>query len=93
MDEFERRGATSPDRAVTPDEIGADPSRIAWRRLRDHAIVRESGPGTGRYYIDVEVRGAVHRARLRFLMVLLFIFILLLLFGVIAPATVRGAVH
>lgn len=84
MQDFVQAGATSPDRAVTPEELGVDTGGIGWRRLRDHAIVREAGAGTGRYYLDVEVRDAVHRVRLRFLMVVILILIIALAFGVIA---------
>jgi hypothetical protein len=81
MQDFVRAGATTPERAVTPEQLGADTAGMGWRRLRDHAIVRETGPGTGRYYLDVEVRDAVHRSRMRVLLVLLVIIILLLAFG------------
>jgi hypothetical protein len=84
MEDFVRAGATSPDRAVTPEELGVDTAGIGWRRLRDHAIVREAGVGTGRYYLDVEVRDAVHRSRMRFLLVLIVILGVMLAFGVIA---------
>jgi hypothetical protein len=84
MEDFVRAGATSPDRAVTPEELGADPTGIGWRRLRDHAIVREAGAGSGRYYLDVEVRDAVHRTRLRFLLVLVIVLALMVAFGVVA---------
>jgi hypothetical protein len=84
MDDFVRAGATSPDRAVTPEELGVDSNGIGWRRLRDHAIVREAGAGTGRYYLDVEVRDAVHRTRIRLLLLLVVILGIMLAFGVIA---------
>jgi hypothetical protein len=84
MEDFVRAGATSPDRAVTPEELGVDTAGIGWRRLRDHAIVREAGAGTGRYYLDIEVRDAVHRSRMRFLLVLIVILGIMLAFGVIA---------
>jgi hypothetical protein len=84
MQSFLQAGATSPDRAVTPEELGVDTGGIGWRRLRDHAIVRETGAGTGRYYLDVEVRDAVHGMRLRFLMVLVLVLLVALAFGIIA---------
>jgi hypothetical protein len=84
MEDFVRAGATSPERAVSPDELGVDTSGVGWRRLRDHAILRETGAGTGRYYLDVEVRDAVRRARIRFLLVLILILGVMLAFGVIA---------
>jgi hypothetical protein len=84
MQSFLQAGATSPDRAVTPEELGVDAGGIGWRRLRDHAIVREVGAGTGRYYLDLEVRDAVHGLRLRFLMVLVLVLVVALAFGIIA---------
>ena len=84
IEDFVRAGATSPDRAVTPEQLGVDAGGIGWRRLRDHAIVREAAAGSGRYYLDVEVRDAVHRSRIRFLLVLVVILVIMLAFGVIA---------
>jgi hypothetical protein len=84
MEDFVRAGATSPDRAVTPEQLGVDTAGIGWRRLRDHAIVREAVAGSGRYYLDVEVRDAVHRTRLRILLVLVAILVALIVSGVIA---------
>jgi hypothetical protein len=84
MQNFLQAGATSPDRAVTPEELGVDTGSISWRRLRDHAIVREAGVGTGRFYLDVEVRDAVHGMRLRFLMVMILLLVVALAFGIIA---------
>src|SRR5256885_15026612 len=84
MDDFVRAGATSPDHAVTPEELGVDTGGIGWRRLRDHAIVREAGGGAGRHYLGVEVRGAGHRPRLRLLLVLVVILAGLLAFRGVA---------
>ena len=79
---FERIGAVTPDRARTPDEVGVDTQRLAWRRLRDRAIVREAGDG--RYYLDVEVWEANRRLRRRMVIVFLVIAILVALLPVFA---------
>ena len=82
---FERIGAVTPDRARTPDEVGADPQRLAWRRLRNRAIVREAGDG--RYYLDVEVWEANRRLRRRMAVVFLIIALLVALLPVFARVT------
>ena len=73
VDAFARAGVTAPDRARTPEELGVDPHGLAWRRLRDRAVARESPPGSGRYYVDVEVWEAQRRTRQRIVFVLLAI--------------------
>ena len=75
VDAFVRAGVTSPDRARTPDELGIDHLGLAWRRLRDRAVARESEPGSGRYYVDVEVWQALRRMRHRIVFVMLAIVI------------------
>ena len=86
VEAFERAGATSPDRATDPATIGVEQRGIGWRRLRDHAVVRETSPGSGRYYLDVEVWQALHRMRRRLVGVVLALVIVLVLaiFGVVA---------
>jgi hypothetical protein len=68
---FERAGATTASRGRTPSELDVEAEGIGWRRLRDRAIVRESSPGTGLYYLDLEVWQATRRTRRRMLAVLL----------------------
>lgn len=63
VDVFERAGATSPDRAVLPSDLDVHDGRVAWRRLRSHAVLRESAEGSGLFWLDVDVWKAVHRAR------------------------------
>ena len=70
VEAFERAGITSPALARTPDEIGVDPHGIGWRRLHDHAVVREAGAGSGRYYVDLEVWQALRRMRRRIVLIL-----------------------
>jgi hypothetical protein len=79
---FERVGAVTPDRARTPDELGVDEQRLAWRRLRDRAILREAGDG--KYYLDVEVWQANRRLRRRLAIVFLVIALLVLLLPLMA---------
>jgi hypothetical protein len=71
---FERAGAVTPERSRTPEEVGVDDQRLAWRRLRDRAIIREAGDG--RFYLDVEVWEANRRLRRRMAIVLLAVILL-----------------
>jgi hypothetical protein len=77
VEAFELAGATSPDRARTPDELRVDPSSIGWRRLRDRAVIREESAGSGRYYLDREVWAAVRRMRMRLVAILLVVGVLI----------------
>jgi hypothetical protein len=82
---FERVGAVTPERARTPEDVGVDAQRIAWRRLRERAIVRDAGDG--RYYLDVEVWEANRRLRRRMMLVFLALILLLALLPVVARLT------
>ena len=75
VEAFVRAGVTAPDRARTPDELGIDHFGIAWRRLRDRAVVREPEPGSGRFYVDVEVWQALRRTRHRIAFALIVVVI------------------
>ena len=66
---FERAGATSPDRAVLPSDLSVGAHGVGWRRLRERAVVRESSPGSGLFYLDVEVWQALRRTRRRLIVV------------------------
>jgi hypothetical protein len=84
VEAFERAGVLSPALARTPDEIGVDPHGVGWRRLQDHAVVREAGAGSGRYYLDIEVWQALRRMRLRIVLILAVVLLaaaLVLAFG------------
>lgn len=89
VDAFVRAGVTSPDRARTPEELGVDASGLAWLRLRDRAVGRESPPGSGRYYVDAEVWQALRRTRHRIAVVLLVVALVLVV--VLTMATTAGA--
>jgi len=64
---FTREGATSPVAAKTLQELNLDDHGLAMRRLRGHAVVRETG---GRYYVDLESWEALRRMRQRIALVL-----------------------
>lgn len=49
VDAFSRAGATTPDRAATPDSLGVS-QRLAFRILVKDAVLREAEPGF--YYLD-----------------------------------------
>lgn len=73
VEAFERAGATSPERARTPDELAVEPESRSWRRLANRAVIREAGSGSGRFYLDRDVWQAVRRTRKRMAIVLLLI--------------------
>lgn len=83
VEAFERAGVTSPAVARTPDEVGVDPHGVGWRRLREHAVVREAGAGSGRYYLDVEVWQSLRRMRRRIIVILVLV--------IVAAALVLGS--
>jgi hypothetical protein len=64
---FERLQATSLESARTPEELGVDAQGLGWHRLRERAVIRESGQG--RFYLDIEVWQATRRTRRRMLFV------------------------
>lgn len=73
VEAFKRAGATSPDRAVLPSELSVGAHGIGWRRLRERAVVRESSPGSGLFYLDIEVWQALRRTRWRLIVVLMVV--------------------
>ena len=70
---FELAGATSAATARSPDELAVDMDGLGWRRLRNRAVIRETAPGSGRYYFDREVWQAVRRTRMRLVVVLILV--------------------
>ena len=87
---FERAGAMSAAVARTPDEVGVDTWSLGWRRLTDRAVIRESDPGSGRYYLDLEVWRAVRRSRMRLAMIIIVI-LLAVWFYVATIGILRGS--
>ncbi|MBW8769650.1 MAG: hypothetical protein JF589_07850 [Gemmatimonadetes bacterium] len=75
-DAFQRAGATSPERAVVPDDIAVDLGGVGGRRLLRHAVLREAS--AGRYYLDEPTWVAVRSTRRR------LVFVLLVVVGLVA---------
>ena len=63
VEAFKRAGATTPERARPASDLHVDPDALAFRRLRQRAVIRENGPGE--FYLDREVWLAVGRSRRR----------------------------
>ena len=80
VEAFENARAISPDTARTPDEIGVETGGIGWRRLTRRAVVRESAPGSGLYYLDRQVWQAVRATRMRMLVIVVLVLIGVLLY-------------
>ncbi|MEO8620514.1 MAG: hypothetical protein ABI625_05575 [bacterium] len=90
VEALQRAGATSPATARTLDNLGAvgiDADGIAWRRLRDRAVVREAAPGA--FYVDIEVWQALRRQRRRLILVMLVLILIAAIFGISTVATQR----
>ena len=75
---FTRAGATSPVAAKSLDDLNVHHEGVAMRRLRSHAVIRESD---GRYYVDLESWQALRRQRRR-MAVILLAFVLIVMVGV-----------
>ncbi|HWG09963.1 MAG TPA: hypothetical protein VN693_00480 [Rhodanobacteraceae bacterium] len=78
--EFREAGATSADKAVAAQDIGVH-GRVAFKRLVEHAVLREAG--NGRFYLDEQKWQALRRLRLRIVLIMLLLVALvgLSLFG------------
>jgi hypothetical protein len=78
-------GATRPDAARSPGELGID-QRMVHQRLVRRAVLRESGDG--RYYLDEPsweaLRGIRHRLALVILVILVVVFIVLIAGGIVS---------
>jgi hypothetical protein len=67
-DVFVSRGVTSPAAATSLDDLGLDEHGFALKRLKRHAVVRESAPGLFSFEEGVwEAMGSVRR-RIAFLL-------------------------
>jgi hypothetical protein len=64
---FTREGATSPVAAKTLHQLNIDDHGVAMRRLRNRAVVRETG---GRFYVDLESWEAMQRTRRRIALIM-----------------------
>jgi hypothetical protein len=85
VETFERAGVTSPESARSAELLNVDTGGASWRRLRERAVVREAGAGSGRYYLDVEVWEAVRRQRQRMVIVLVVLIAVIIGLGVFLP--------
>ena len=65
-------GATSPDRARSPDELDV-PRRVAFGRLVQRAVLRDTGDG--RYYLDEPSWEALRGIRRRMALVIMIVVI------------------
>ncbi len=67
---FRRAGATNPEAAIAPASIGVE-ERLAFRRLRHCAVLRESAPGA--LYLDEPSWDALCGFRRRLVLVVLLV--------------------
>jgi hypothetical protein len=73
VDTFRRASALSPDQARSLTQLGVDDRGVAWRRLTNRAVIRESTPGS--YYLDLPSWEAVRYIRKRLMIVILVLVI------------------
>jgi hypothetical protein len=78
-------GATNPERAVQPEDIGVD-RRLVFDRLVRRAVLREAGDG--RYYLDEPSWEAIAYVRRR-----LAIVIIMIVVAVLITLVMSGAVN
>ena len=71
VEAFQRARATSPERAVVPEDIGVDLAGVGGRRLLRHAVLRAAPSGL--YYLDEPTWVALRSTRRRLAFVLLVI--------------------
>jgi hypothetical protein len=76
VEAFQRAGATSPERAVIPDDIGVDLAGVGGRRLLRHAVLRATP--SGQHYLDEPTWVALRSTRRR------MVFVLLVIVGLVA---------
>ena len=82
VEAFERAHATSPENGAHPTDLDVEPNGAGWRRLRSRAVVRETSPDSGKFYLDVEVWQALRRTRHRVIGVIIAVTLLALAFGI-----------
>lgn len=68
---FRDARAVSPDTAQSLGALRVDEEAMAWRRLRNRAVIRQGAPGT--YYLDEPSWEALGRIRHRLILVALLI--------------------
>ncbi len=82
IEHFRTRGATSPETALTLEQLGVA-EHCTFRRLLRRDVLREPQPG--RYFADIDRWEALRRTRrtaaLLVLLVLLIVFVVIALLG------------
>jgi len=81
VEAFRQAGATSPGAAVSPDALGVH-QRVAFRKLKAGAALREAGPG--RFYLDEPSWEAMRSFRRRVALVIGLFVLLLAVLGLFA---------
>jgi len=83
---FQRAGATSPSAAVAPGAIGVA-QRVAFRKLCQHAALREVG--SGKFYLDEPSWRASCALRRRVALISLFGILIGLIAGIVIGLQTR----
>src|SRR3954471_12806011 len=65
VEAFRSAGALSAQKGAVPEEILVEQHGVGWRRLRERSVIRETSPGSGRFYLDAEVWESLRRMRSR----------------------------
>jgi hypothetical protein len=78
---FRGAGATTPDNARRPEELGLD-RHLVFHRLVTRAVLREAGEG--RFYLDEASWNALRGIRRRLVMVILVVLFAAILIGVVS---------
>jgi len=76
VEAFQRARATSPERAVVPEDIGVDLAGVGGRRLLRHAVIRATDARL--YYLDEPTWIALRSTRRR------LVFVMLVIVGLVA---------
>jgi len=84
VEAFRRAGATSPGAAVNPDTLGVH-RRIAFRKLKAGAALREAGPGL--FYLDEPSWEAMRSFRRRVALVIGFFVLLMAVIALVGRAS------
>jgi hypothetical protein len=82
VEAFTSARATSPDRAVVPEDIGVDLGGVGGRRLLRRAVLREAAPGL--YYLDEPSWRAMRSTRRRLALILIIAALAALYFVTVA---------
>jgi hypothetical protein len=73
VEHFRRAGATTPQAAQSPDELGVEDDNLIWRILVKGAVIRTGSDGT--YYLDEPSWEALGRRRRRLAVIIAIAFV------------------